>query len=118
MPASRAVEETRIPLAPPPQRRVTSSTFSIFENALPSRTTTPGTPPSRTIMLEPRPSAITGTSRIELTEEVDEVVLVLWLEQPFGGAAALEPDERRERRVRGQLSANLRKRRRRSLASP
>ena len=52
-----------MPLAPPPQRRVTSSSFSIFEKALPSRTTTPGTPPSRTIMLEPRPSAITGTSR-------------------------------------------------------
>ena len=62
MPASRAVELTRIPLAPPPQRKVTSSAFSIFENALPRRTTTPGTPESRTIMLEPRPSAITGTS--------------------------------------------------------
>ena len=55
-----------MPLAPPPQRRVVSSSCSIFANGLPRRTTTPGTPPSRTMRLEPRPSAITGTSRVEL----------------------------------------------------
>ena len=51
-----------MPLAPPPQRKVVSSSRSIFANGLPRRTTTPGTPPSRTMRLEPRPSAITGTS--------------------------------------------------------
>src|SRR6185369_14445934 len=34
-----------------------------------------------------------------------EVVLVLGLEQPFGGATALEPDERGERGVRCELAA-------------
>ena len=96
-----------MPLAPPPQRSVVSSSASIFANALPSRTTTPGTPPSRTMRLEPRPSAITGTCGIELAQEGDEVVDVGGLEQPFGLAAALEPDQRRERRVRGSAPADL-----------
>ena len=51
---------------------------------------------------------MTGTSRIELAQEVDEIVVVRRLEQPFGVAAALEPDQRRERRVGRQLAADLR----------
>ena len=34
MPASRAVDETRMPLAPPPQRRLFSSSCSIFGERL------------------------------------------------------------------------------------
>ena len=108
MPESRAVEETRMPDAPPPQSKILpgtgrgttkggggaqaesrkvgiersaegapppscgqglewspspcggGTTAFTLAKALPSRTTTPGTPPSRTIRLEPRPSAITG----------------------------------------------------------
>ena len=75
---------------------------SIFANGLPSRTTTPGTPPSRTMRLEPRPSAITGTSGSSSRRKCDEILLVRRLEQPFGVAAALEPDQRRQRRVGGQ----------------
>src|SRR5437868_2476117 len=40
-----------------------------------------------------------------------EVGFVLGLEQPFGGAAALEPDQRRQRRVRRKLATDLRHRR-------
>ena len=86
MPASRAVDETRMPDAPPPQRRVVASIRSTLANALPSRTTTPGTPPSRTIRLEPRPRPITGTVGIELGEEVGQIVDVLRLEQPLAPA--------------------------------
>src|SRR5213076_1458148 len=39
-------------------------------------------------------------------EEMDEVLLVLGLEQPFGPAAALEPHQWRERRVSRQLATN------------
>ena len=59
-----------------PRRRsasVTSSSRSIFAKALPSRTMTPGTPPSRTIMLEPSPSAITGMSG-QLVRNCDQVL--------------------------------------------
>src|SRR3546814_2507101 len=59
MPASRAVEETRMPDAPPPQRSVVASIASTFANALPSRTTTPGKPPSRTMRLD-RKSVVEG----------------------------------------------------------
>ncbi len=62
MPLSRAVEDTRIPEAPPPHSSVRSATLSTLAKGLPRRTTTPGTPPSRTIMLEPSPSAMTGTA--------------------------------------------------------
>ena len=46
--------------------RTASRRASTVANALPSRTTTPGTPPSRTIRLEPRPSAITGVAGVEV----------------------------------------------------
>src|SRR3546814_16792226 len=59
IPASRAVEDTRMPDAPPPQRSVVASMVSTFAKGLPRRTTTPGKPPSRTMRLDPRPSAIT-----------------------------------------------------------
>ena len=59
----------------------------------------PGKPPSRTIRFEPRPSAITGTAGSRSREEIGEIVGVLRFEQPVGGAARLEPDERCERRV-------------------
>ena len=62
MPLSRAVEDTRMPDVPPPQTRVVASSASTVAKGLPSRTTTPGTPPSRMIRLEPRPIAITGTA--------------------------------------------------------
>ena len=64
-----------MPLAPPPQRRVVAFRTSTLANGLPSRTITPGTPPSRTIRLEPRPSAITGTarSRPELDRLLDQL---------------------------------------------
>ena len=42
-----------------PLRSVVASMASTFAKAWPSRTTTPGKPPSRTIRFEPRPSAIT-----------------------------------------------------------
>ena len=60
--ASRAVEDTKMPDAPPPQSRTVSSTASTLAKGLPRRTTTPGKPPSRTIRLEPRPNAITGVA--------------------------------------------------------
>src|SRR3569833_933370 len=62
MPASRALDDTRMPEAPPPQRKVVASSFSTLAKALPSRITTPAKPPSRTIMFEPSPSPITGTA--------------------------------------------------------
>ncbi len=77
---------SRTPGCRSPRRRSaasTSSSCSILANALPSRTTTPGTPPSRTIMFEPRPSAITGTSGSSSREEVGQIVGVGRLEQPF-----------------------------------
>src|SRR5687768_9802061 len=59
--ASRALEATVIPIAPPPARiRWPGSTWT-WLIALGSRTTTPGTPPSRTIRLEPTPTGMTGT---------------------------------------------------------
>ena len=120
MPASRAVEETRMPLAPPPQReRRSQSSRSTVANGLPSRTTTPGTPPSRTMRLEPRPSAMTGTAGSSSARKSLQVRRVGRLEQPFRPAARLEPDERRERRVGGQPAAHLGKGRRpRSCAPP
>jgi hypothetical protein len=96
-----------MPLAPPPQRRRGSSSRSIFANALPSRTTTPGTPPSRTIRLEPSPERHHRHVRDRARAGSHQVVLVGRLEQPFRIAAALEPDERRERRVGGELAAHL-----------
>ena len=91
---------------------------SILAKALPSRTTTPRTPPSRTMRLEPRPSAMTGISGSRLAQEFDEIVLVPGLEQPFGMAAALEPYERRKRRIAREPAANLRHPSRRSFARP
>jgi hypothetical protein len=44
--------------------------------------------------------------RIEIAEELRQALLVRGLEQPFGVAAALEPDQRRKRRVWGELSSN------------
>jgi hypothetical protein len=44
--------------------------------------------------------------RVQPTQKLCEVLLVGGLEQPFGIAAALEPDQRRKRRVWGELSSN------------
>ena len=48
-----------------------------------------------------------GPSRTKFAHELDQVVLIRRLEQPFGPAAALEPDQRRERRVRRELAVCL-----------
>src|SRR4029079_12041595 len=45
---------------------------------------------------------------VEPTQELHQIVLVLRLEQPFGASAALEPHERGQGRVRGELSRDLR----------
>ena len=45
--------------------------------------------------------------RIELGEEAGEIVGILRLEQPFRRAARLEPDQRRQRRVGGELAGHL-----------
>ena len=47
----------------------------------PSRITTPGTPPSRTIRLEPSPITVTGISAGRVREEIGEIALVLRHEQ-------------------------------------
>ena len=47
--------------AVPARMRVPSSTFT-SPKPRPSRMTTPGTPPSRTIRLEPSPMTVTGIS--------------------------------------------------------
>ncbi len=66
----------------------------------PSRITTPGTPPSRTIRLEPRPTTVTGMSAGRLREEIREVRLVLRHEQHLRRPADAEPGQRRQRLVR------------------
>jgi hypothetical protein len=59
-----------MPLAPPPQVECQCrGRRSTLAKALPSRTTTPGTPPSRTIRLRAQPSAITGTSPDRAAQE-------------------------------------------------
>ena len=100
IPASRAVDETRIPLAPPPhlQRHLVQPLDLRKCLAQPHR--------------DARHSAVAndhvGTEtkrhdrrvRIKRLQVIDQVVAVGRLEQPFGIAARLEPDERRQWRVR------------------
>src|SRR5439155_3205767 len=45
--------------------------------------------------------------RVQVAQELRQVVLVRRLEQPFGIAATLEPNERREGCVRSQSAADL-----------
>ena len=95
MPASRAVDETRIPLAPPPQRRVVSSSRSIFANGLAEADDDAGNAAVADDEVGAEAERHHRHFRIELAQEIDEILLILRLEQPFGRAAALEPDEGR-----------------------
>jgi hypothetical protein len=62
IPASRAALATVIPIAPPPARTRLAGSIETFAIALGNRTTTPGTPPSRTIRFDPTPTGSTGVS--------------------------------------------------------
>ena len=69
----------------------------------PSRTTTPGTPPSRTIRLEPRPITVTGMSRADARKKIREVRLVLRHEQHLRRPADAKPG--RQRRPAARFAA-------------
>ena len=98
-----------MPLAPPPQRSVVSSSRSIFgerpcragrRRRERRRRGRSGWSRGRA----PSPARRGSSSRRKSTRSSSS----RRLEQPFGVAAALEPDQRRERRVGGQLAAHLR----------
>ena len=86
---------------------VPASTFT-SPKPRPSRITTPGTPPSRTIRLEPSPTTVTGISAGRCAEEIGEVGLVLRHEQNLRRPADAKPGQLRERLVRQQPPAQLR----------
>ena len=74
----------------------------------PSRITTPGTPPSRTIRLEPSPITVTGISAGRSRQEIGEIGLVLGHEQHLRRPADAEPGQLGERLVGQQPAAQLR----------
>ena len=74
----------------------------------PSRITTPGTPPSRTIRLEPRPMTVTGISAGRLAQKIGQIVFVLRHEQNLRRAADAEPGQLGERLVGQQPPAQFR----------
>ena len=65
---------------------IRQSTSIALKARPPSRTTTPATPPSRTIRFEPRPMTVTGIVARQAAEEAREVVLVGRREQGFAPA--------------------------------
>ena len=85
-------------------RRCRSACRRLPANGLPSRTTTPGTPPSRTIRLEPRPSAITGIAGSSSARKPCRSATSFGSNSHSAAPARLEPDERRQRRVCRQLA--------------
>src|SRR5215470_9673487 len=60
--ASRAARATFTSGTAAPARIRAPGSAATLPNPRPSRITTPGTPPSRTMRLEPRPTTVTGTS--------------------------------------------------------
>ena len=108
MPASCAARATFTSgTAVPATTRMPSTVTSLKPR--PSRTTTPGTPPSRTIRLEPRPTTVTGMSAGKRAEEIREIGLVLRHEQHLRRTADAEPGQFGERLVRQQPPAQLRR---------
>ena len=87
-----------MPLAPPPQRRVVSSTRSIFANDYAGHAAVADD--------QVRPEAQRHHRRVavEFAQEARQVVDVSRLEQPLGAAAALEPHQRRERSIGSELA--------------
>ena len=92
--------------AVPARMRLPSSTLTSLKPR-PSRITTPGTPPSRTIRLEPSPMTVTGISAGRLAQEIGEVGLVLRHEQNLRRPADAEPGQLRERLVGQQPPAQV-----------
>ena len=106
MPASRAVEDTRMPLAPPPQRK--RGLVDPLDRR--ERLAEPDDDAGDSAVADDEVGAEAERHdrhlRIEVAQKCDQIVFVLGLEQPFGPPAALEPDQRRERCVGGQLAAH------------
>src|SRR5438132_372478 len=63
MPASAAARASLASGTTAPARKRWPGSTSVLEKPRPKRTTTPGTPPSRTSKFEPSPITTTGTSR-------------------------------------------------------
>ena len=86
-------------------RRDGPSSIAISLKPRPSRITTPGTPPSRTIRLEPAPITVTGISGRQVAQEIGQIVLVLRHEEHLRRAADAEPGQFAERLVGQQTPA-------------
>ena len=107
MPASCAARATLTSgTAAPARMRVPSIAISLKPR--PSRITTPGTPPSRTIRLEPSPMTVTAISAGRFDEEISEVGFVLRHEQQLRRPADAKPGQFGERLVGEQPAAQLR----------
>ncbi len=104
MPASRAADETAIPDAPPPQRKVVCVERFDRAHRLGKPNDNPADAAVADDQVRPQAEAHDGHGGIERAQEIGEVVGILGFEQPVGAATRLEPDERRQRCVGRELA--------------
>ncbi len=98
-PASRAARATKTSSSAAPAMMRLSGSILISLKPRPSRITTPGTPPSRTMVLEPAPIVVTRNIGRQAAQKISQIVLVLGQKEDLRRSADPKPGELGQRLI-------------------